>query len=295
MIESALRTHLIEQESLRGYLATWNGELAVFNQEAPPDTDPKWSGQYGRIIFMVDATEDPERKLGATLSVDVMCEKGVQDPNVMEPIVRDLIDGYFFTQDSYTMMAKWQKSNYFVEANEKIFGVTIVFRLLAFPCTETVDPDPVLLLNEWSEGELSEALGAPVKVIGHNDGITGAWKPTKDAPAIYWRISQTVKCGWIPDTYAVIWQDATLQGHIFASDVQTELVICRVIDSILQRKQRLIFEDRSPLFVDRNIRISTSNDPLRTGQISVVGTYGILRHIETSPIQHITTREEYHG
>lgn len=295
MIESALRNHLIEQTILTPYLASWNSELAIFNQEAPPDTDQNWNRQYGRIVYMVDATGDPERVLGATLSVDFMCEKGVHDPTEVEPIIRSLIDGYFFTQDGYTMMAQWQTSNYFVEQNEKIFGVTLKFRLLAFPQSETGDPDPVLLLNSWSEDGLAEYLGKTVKVIGHNDGISGAWKPTTEEPAIYWRISNVAKCSWIPDTYAVIWQDATLQGHVFASDVNNELKICRVIDNILQRRESLLFDDGSPLFVDRNIRISTSNDPLRTGQISIIGTYGILRVLDASPIRHITLREVDNG
>jgi len=296
MIEAALRAHLIEQDSLRPYLATWNGSLAVFNQEAPPDTDPGWRFQYGRIVFMVDMTGDPERKVGATLTVDVMCEKEVQDPNVLEPIVRELIDGYFFVQDGNTMSARWRKSNYFVEANDKIFGVTLSFDLLAFPKTETSSPDPVLALNTWSGRELARKLDKTVTVIGHNDEILGAWKPTAENPAIYWRISQITKCSWIPDTFNAIWQDATLMGHVFASDVNTELSICRVIDNMLQRAEYLILDDGSPIFVDRNIKVLTSSDPLRTGQISVVGSYGILReHPHADPIQHITTRGEYHG
>lgn len=297
MIEAALRTHLIEQETLVPYMGTWQGQMAIFNQEAPPDTDPGWNLQYGRIVFMVDMTGDPERQVGATLAVDVMCEKECQDPNEMEPIVRNLIDGYFFVQDGNTVGAKWRKSNYFAfEANEKVIGVTLLFDLLAFPKMITAPPDPVARLNGWSGRDLARKLDKTVRVIGMDDEEMVAWKPTAENPAIYWRISQISKCSWIPDTFNAIWQDATLMGHVFAGDVNTEMSICRIINNVLQRAGSLILDDGSPLFVDRNIKIVASNDPLRTGQISVIGTYGILReHPHADPIQHITTRGEYHG
>lgn len=285
MIEEVLYEHLVENLRSTQYFATWNGTVAVFNQEAPADTDPSWGSgsQYGRIVFMVDSSIDPARKISSNLVVDVMCEKGKQEPEVLEHVVRDLIDGYFFTQDGDTMMAQWKTSNYFTEPNEKVIGVTISFNLLAFPQSETDEPDPVNLLNQWSSEILAEALGKEIKVIGYGDQLSSAWKPTTQNPAIYWRISQIGKCAWIPDTYNVSWQDATIQGHVFAADVHMELKICRIIDNLLQQKEQILFSDGSPLFVDRNIRINTSNDPLRTGQISVVGTYGLLRTYPQAP------------
>ena len=113
MIEETLYEHIVADSALSQYLATWNGKAAVFNQEVPPDTDPLWGqgSQYGRVVFMVDLAVDPARKISSNLVVDVMCEKGKQEPEDLEPIVRNLIDGYFFTQGGETMMAQWKTSN----------------------------------------------------------------------------------------------------------------------------------------------------------------------------------------
>ena len=157
MIEKALYEHMVGYFAFDQHLATWDGTAAVVNQEVPSDTDPLWGSgsQYGRIVFMVDSTIDPARKVSSNLSVDVLCDKGKQEPEELEPIVRELVDGYFFTQNGDTMMAQWKSSNYFTEANEKVIGVTITFRLLAFPQSETIPPDPVGLLNSWSAESLA--------------------------------------------------------------------------------------------------------------------------------------------
>ena len=40
MIEAQIRRHLVQQADLEPFMAKYAGEIAVFNQEAPPDTDP---------------------------------------------------------------------------------------------------------------------------------------------------------------------------------------------------------------------------------------------------------------
>ena len=70
MIEQALYEHLQDQEALLPYLATYASKMAIFNQEAPADTDPLWGSgpQYGRIVFAVDLQGDPERTMGGMLA-----------------------------------------------------------------------------------------------------------------------------------------------------------------------------------------------------------------------------------
>lgn len=59
MIEQALYEHLISWASLAAYLTKYNGKPAVFNQEAPPDSDDLWGPgpQYCRVVFYVDVQE----------------------------------------------------------------------------------------------------------------------------------------------------------------------------------------------------------------------------------------------
>lgn len=295
MIETALYAHLMEQDRLlERHLASYNDKMAIFNQEVPGDTDPGWDeeeSQYGRIVFAVDLSDDPERKYGGTLVVDVSCEKGEQDPDELEPIVRSLIDGYFFSTEEITMAAQWSASNYFTEPTEKVIGVTLTFGLLAFPKQTTIEPDPIALFNSWTHKELQNALNMHIRVIGY-DKLKPAWKPTNEIPAIYWRQSSIAPCGWIPDTYNCSWLTSVIHGHIMAPDKNVNAIITRSIENILTMKKRLIFEDMAPLMVDRNIRVNLGSDEMRTGQITIDATYGLLRGpVISRPLSNTSIQE----
>lgn len=279
MIEAQVREHLIKQEALSPYMATYAGAMAVFNQEAPPDTDKGWGSgsQYGRIVFYINMQGDPQRNISGTLGVDLYCEKkSNQIPEEIEPILRQLIDGYFFSNENVTIAAQWSTTQYFTDPTEKIVGATLMFDLLDFPNQQTTDPDPIALINQWTSKDLPAILGIPeVRVIGC-DVLPEAWKPTDETPAVYWRLGTIRKCNWIPDTYSCSWETATLHGHIMAQNDATATKIARVIQNTLTIKKRLIFEDMAPLMIDRGIQVNPASDPLRNGQISVEGTYGIL-------------------
>ena len=293
MIEAALYNHLQKNLKENPYLASYDGKKAIFNQEVPDDTKPGWGGesQYGRIVFVLDWSDDPERKYSGTLAVDVQCEKDLYEPEILEPIIRELIDGYFFSTTEITIAAQWSTSNYFTDPTEKIVGVTLTFGLLAFPKQTTIEPDPIALLNKWSSEQLKEVLGKNLRVIGY-DELEDAWKPTKEEPAIYWRLSSIGPCVWIPDTYNCSWHTAVVNGHILAHDKDTNAIIARTIDNILTLKRRLIFEDQSPLMVDRNIRVNLVNDQMRVGQIALDATYGILRSYPYNPIKNISVNRK---
>lgn len=279
MIESLLYQHLQQNREHLSGLATYRGNIAVFNQEAPDDMDDGWEGtQYGRIVFAVDLSDDPERQVSGTLSADVYCENGKQFPEDFEPIVRSLIDGYFFTTEEETISAQWRASNYFTEAGSKVIGVTITFDLLAFPVQLTIPMDPIPLLNRFSADDLSVLTGLDIKVINHNN--TGnVWKPTNDSPAIYWRVISIVPCPYIPETFHCTWQQANIQCNIIAESKEVMISLARAIDNILSTRKRLIFDDCSPFMIDK-VSINATSDPMRTGQLSIDGTYGVLRQYE---------------
>ena len=285
MIETALYQHLMASESLKPFLATYANGMAIFNQEAPSDVDNSWGrgSQYGRIVYNVDLTGDPERKISGVLLVDVMCEKGKQIPEAIEPLVRPLIDGYFFSVESVTMAAQWRASDYFATSNEKVIGVTLTFDLLAFPIQTTIEPDPIALINEWTSENIAGA-----KVIGHTK-LPAAWKATDDNVAIYWQLSQIQKCNWIPDTYNCSWQTAVIDGYIMTESENFATAIARWISNTLTIKKRLIFKDKSPLMIDRNISVTTTHDRLRMHAISIDATYGVLTPLPPkNPLEHIS-------
>ena len=276
MIEQALYEHLIAQEDLAAYLTTYNSVPAVFNQEAPADTDPGWGDgpQYGRIVFAVDIQGDPERTMGGTLAVDIQCKENLQFPEVIEPIIRALIHGWFFSSGTFTVEAQWKNSSYFTEPTDKVTGCTVTFDLLAFPIMSTGSPDVIARINEWS----AEIDG--LSVINYDELPATAWRPDAGNSAIYWRLVNDAPAGWIPDTFQTIWRTATIRCHIFSQDHTTADTVARDLITALYTAKRLLKTGETPIMVNRRNSADYGADPLRTGQLTVEATYAIIVHYE---------------
>lgn len=276
MIETALYQHLIAQTALTQYLTTYNTVPAVFNQEAPADNDPLWGDgpQYGRIVFAVDIKGDPERTMGGTLAVDIQCKENLQFPEVIEPIVRELIHGWFFSNGTFTVEAQWKTSSYFTEPTDKVTGCTIIFDLLAFPVMSTGDPDVIARINEWTSA--IEGLS----VINYDELPSAAWKPEGTDSAVYWRLVTDAPAVWIPDTYQTIWRTSTIKCHIFSETHTIADSVARNLISQLYTDKRLMKEGESPIMVNQRNNVDYGADPLRTGQVTVEATYGIIVYIE---------------
>ena len=272
MIEAAVYNHLKAQPELAAYLATYNSEPAVFNQEAPADTDDLWGpgSQYGRVVFAVDLQGDPERLMGGTMVVDVTCKENEQLPEEIEPIIRALIHGYFFSSGTFTVAAQWKNSSYFTQPKDEVTGCTISFDLLGFPVLTTKAPDVIDRINEWT----SKIEG--LHVINHDALPATAWKPTGTESAVYWRLVQDTQAGWIPDTFHTIWRTATIRAHIFSEDIATASTVGRDLIAQLYADKRLIREGESPIMVNQRNTLDNGADPLRTGQVTVEATYGII-------------------
>lgn len=290
MIEQALYEHLIAQTTLEPYLATYNNQPAIFNQEAPADTDGLWNNgpQYGRIVFAVDLQGDPERTMGGTLAVDIQCKENEQYPEVMEPIVRALIHGYFFSSGTFTVEAQWKNSSYFTEPTDQVNGCTITFDLLAFPILTTRNPDVIARLNEWTAATYPE-----LHVINNAPLPSTAWKPEATESAVYWRVQNDSPAVWIPDTFSTIWRTAIIKGHIFSADVNLASVTAQAIATKLHAVKRIVKPGESQIMTNRRNTVDSGADPLRTGQVTVEATYGIIVYTEPSGvIEHINIQEK---
>lgn len=284
MIEQALHDHLKKQASLVPFLAQYSGEPAIFNQEAPSDADSLWGpgAQYGRIVFSVDIQGDPERTMGGTLTVDLLCKEDLQIPEVIEPLIRAAIHGFFFSNGTFTVAAQWKSSSYFTETTDQVTGCTISFDLLGFPIMTTDTPDVISRMNEWC----AQING--LHIINHDELPETAWKPTEGESAIYWRLVTESPAGWIADTFQTIWRTATIRCHIFAADYPTAANVARNLITRLYQAKRLLKEGEQPIMVNRNNTADYGADPLRTGQVSVEATYGIIVHLEPdTKIQNI--------
>ena len=284
MIEQALYKHLLEQASLSPYLAAYDGKPAIFNQEAPADMDPGWGpgSQYGRIVFVEDIQGDPERTMGGILAVDIMCEEDKQFPEEIEPIVRQLIHGYFFSNGHFVVAAQFKNLSYFKQPTDRVTGCTITFDLLAFPVLTTTEPDVIARINEWT----STLPG--IHVINHDELPAEAWKPTGAESAVYWRLVTEAPARWIPDTFQTIWRTATVKCHIFSCDNATASTVARNIITRLYAAKRLLKADEAPIMVNQRNTHDAGSDPLRTGQVAVEATFGVVVHFQNDEvINHI--------
>lgn len=278
MIEQALYQHLQAQESLQPFMATYKNKMAIFNQEAPADKDGGWGrgSQYGRVVFAVDLQGDPERTMGGMLAVDILCEEDKQFPEDIEPVIRSLIHGYFFSNGTFTVAAQWTNSSYFTEPTNHVTGCTVTFSLLGFPKITTSSVDTVERLNEWC------ASIPHVHVINYQPLPAPAWKPSEDESAVYWRRVQVAPAGWIPDTFQTIWRTATIRGHIFSESPAKASDLADDITIRLYTAKRLLKAGDAPIMVNRKNTIDNGADPLRTGQVSVEATYGVIVHFENT-------------
>lgn len=281
MIEQTLYQHLQEQDDLLPYLATYDSKMAIFNQEAPGDKDDGWEDgpQYGRIVYAVDLQGDPERTMGGILSMDIMCKEDEQFPEEIEPILRALIHGYFFSNGTFTVAAQWKNSSYFTEPTNDVTGCTVTFELLAFPVITTETPDVVARFNSWS------AEFPNLHVINHDVLPRAAWKPSGEESAIYWRVQTDSPANWIPDTYQTIWRTAIVKGHIFSETPAVATTVARNITIQLHAVKRLLKPGESPIMVNRRNTTDNSADPLRTGQVTAEATYGVIVAFEPDPGQ----------
>lgn len=290
MIEKALYEHLISQADLAAVLTTYNEEPAIFNMKAPADTDPGWAGgpQYGRIVFDVDLQGDPERCFGGTLMVDIMCEEDDPFLEDIERLARSLIHGYFFSNGTFTVAAQWRTSNRFQEPDNHVIGYTASFELLGFPVLTTFSPDVIERINAFC-GEFEN-----LHIINHDALPSTAWKPTGDESAVYWRLVQETPSPWYPDTFSTIWRTATIKGHIFSRDNATAAAVARDIATQLLTAKRLKKPGEQSIMIGKRApSIDYGADPLRTGQITVEGTYGVLRHyVNEKTVDHIKYTEK---
>ena len=295
MIEQALREHLIAQCALAPYMAVYAGELAIFNQEAPADQDVLWDSgsQYGRIVFAVDIQHELERTMGGMLSIDIMCREDEQVPEDIEPIIRSLIHGWFFSNGTFTVAAQWRESNYFTAPTDQVIGCTITFDLLAFPLMSTSDPDIIVRFNEWTKARFPE-----LHVINLDKLPAAAWKPSHGESAIYWRLGLRNAPRRVRSNYYTVWRNVFVQGHVFsdsnaaAMDVSERVIVQTFRDKWLHK------EDETPLKInwEEANKVDPAADPLRRGQITIEATYGVIVHQgNLNTFNHIHTNERSVG
>lgn len=272
MIENLIFHAINKIPIVKSGLAQYSGAPAVFWQLAASDTDPNWdSGQmYPRIDYGVDWEQNPERKTAGRLLVNVWCTNESETPaEEIAAALQSELSELFMTDLSGTYAVVWERSDYFEAGGDKepkTAGYTLSFEVLAFPMQETLPPDPV-----WAVNRLVKELLPEAKVIGH-DPLESLWRPTDESPAIYVRI---LSVGTARASYACSWLSPTLGLHVIAPDPAVRQRILQILSHEMQLRGEAITNDGSPFFFHK-LQYATSAEPLRNGQMTLSGEYGVL-------------------
>lgn len=285
-MEGIIYNYLCNCEELSEKLTTWADSPAIFQTKAPDDKDEDWGkNQYPRLIFDIDMQADSERKVSGQLMIDVMCEDKSESVQVeeLESIVKEVVDGCFFSNTDLTISAQWRSSNQFEQGDDDVIGVTLVFDVLAYPKQITESPDPIKATNLWIKTLYSNAY-----VIG-KDTLPETWKPTDESPAIYCSLFRVGESPRMKSTYAVDWIGAELHIYVMAPSENVRATISKQIIQLLIHATRIILDDGSPMLIDK-VTGNLAADPLRTGQIVVNATYGVLTARSGIKLQHTYTK-----
>ena len=272
-------------------LATYlDGRPAVFDTKAPDDLDESWNDgvQYPRCIYELNMQANAERKVSGQLFVDVMCEntqEAMQEsisPEQLAVMVKEAVDGCFFSNSDLTISAQWSSSDNFSQDDSNLAGITITFDIMAYPVQETESPDPIAAVNLWLKTLYQNAY-----VIGR-DTLPDVWKPTDDSPALYCRLTN-LGAGRMKSTAAVTWIGADMRVNIIAPSEKVRATISKNSVQILENATRLILDDGSPMLIDR-VSADISADPLREGQLYIKATYGVLNTYTGTPLRSVTLK-----
>lgn len=286
MIEEVLLQHMTENAELSALLTSFYDRPAVFQNFAPKDTDKGWGkkAHYPQIVFDIDTSADVARKIAGVLRADTICinSNKTASPEQISAVVKNIIDGYFFSSGEDTFAAVWDRTDTFsTEPDYKVIGNTLTFSLLAFPAQTTSDPDPIALMNNWTAELFPDA------VVFGKDAISSVFKPTNEKPAIYWSL-QGISPSSIPSTYHCTWHQSNLRLSVIAPSKGVRNSIIKQVIEKLSADGRVMFPDGGQ-FVIHRLLVSTDADPIRTGQLTLEGSYGILRKYPTgNPLNNPT-------
>lgn len=265
-MEALIRKRLIEDPFLQEHLATFRGTPAVFQRQAPADTDNGWDGaQYPRIDFLVDWLENAERKVQGSVTINTwaLLTSAAKAPEI-ERRIRELLDGAFFHPEGQPPAAlRWAQSD-MVEAgndNEIIVGIATTFDLLAFPPQTTFLPDPIQALTKWAAGKYPTLQVDPA-----------TWSPADDTPSLYWRLAGVA--GFEPLSWGS-WVTVNIAGHVLAPSPMRRLEWVRRLTEALALDRRVRLADGSQLEI-LAVSADSALDQLTAGQIQMTARFGVL-------------------
>lgn len=274
-LQEMIYDRLRNDEDIESMTATYDDGAAVFYQMPAPQDDERWGSaiQYPRIDYLLDMMDNPARNANGVLTINIWCDtqEGVE-PEDIESRIKALLHASFAQADDYPYCFSWVRSDAFEikkqqEETVRIIGVTVSFDVIACPKQETTNPDPIKALNDWTKEILPDA-----KVICR-DEIDGWFTPTKETPAVYWRVaSEDIK----EQHFAYTWLNITAEGHVYAPTADDRLHTMAILKTAASLIGHVTMEDGSPL-LQKNFESKPSLNYPKVGQLKFEGSFGILQ------------------
>lgn len=281
-LQAMIYDRLRNDQTIERLTARYGGGAAVFYQSAAPQDDSRWESpiQYPRIDYILDMMENPARNANGVLTINVWCDTQFgAEPEEIESRIRALLHASFAQADDYPYCFAWIRSDAFEikkqqEETVRTIGVTVSFDVIACPRQETVNPDPIKAMNDWTKATIPNA-----KVIG-KDTITGWFTPTNANPAIYWRVaSESIK----ERHFAYTWLNITMEGHVYAPTADERLHTMAILKTAASLIGHVEMEDGSPLLLN-SFEAKPHLNYTKTGQLKAEGFFGIMQ-----PKSHLST------
>lgn len=272
MIEDLIYNALIKVPAISSNMASYADKPAVFYQQIPSDVDRSWKSNciYPNISYNVDWRYNPERKTDGSMAIDIYCNN--ESKSAPEDLANEIVSNLselFLTDESGTYCLLWDRSASFdVEGKEPLVsGVTLLFDVLAFPKQESITPCPIWSVNQFIKQNYSDCV-----MIGH-DEVPESLKATSKNPIVYVRKVNTRN---IQTTYAMALLGMDINISVVSDNINNTRNWASSIINNLSIEMETLMQNESP-FLIMDIKENTENDPLKTGQVTISGQYGVMR------------------
>jgi hypothetical protein len=178
-LEELIYRTLTTDSSLINALASFNSIPAVFEGEAPIDTDQKWGAthdfQFPRIVYYSSIQEDPARFLMGNIFVDIyISSKSLTGPESIEGLVKTALHGTFFESLNGTESLSWIRSDPITDIDGFINGLHMTFNRIGFPSQEVYNPADAVTDSGVLTGGSTTTIVCSTKAYGINQWKFGS-------------------------------------------------------------------------------------------------------------------------
>ena len=257
---------------------------AVFEAEAPPDTDPVWGKgtQYPRIIFAEDMQANEERSSAGTLTVTVYVEKThLPDVTVITAATKQALRDVILNPEGEDgpFAFAWARTDAYALPGTEIVAQISQYDIVEYPDQTTTDPDPQDALARF----IKSLYGDDICVLGI-DRIDD-YTDSRIKPVLYVEVTRIVMTNG-HCVNSIVWLNTGMQVHVICPDHSKTMRICGALVQKIGAAEEIIMIDNSPMTINGSSYAGDS-DYLRFGQITVNAKYGVLK---TTPKNHTMRR-----